>query len=155
MYHWSAIWNHLHSDDNSVILRVLRYNQSFLTAKNINLHDLCTLPVTLAQFKPKTIIFDLLSNLGLSSHASATYSKSFDLCAPRRRHASRKNHVRLKVWLASAELFLISKNASYICVTHSRWRKHHTTKTQRSRVAYVNETAPTLRASASCNLHYD
>jgi len=60
-----------------------------------------------------------VSNLGLSSHASATYSKSFDLCAPRRSHAhaSFKNHVRLIKFTSSlplAELFLVT---FYICVT--------------------------------------
>jgi len=55
---------------------------------------------------PLTLTFDLVSNLGLSSHASATYSKSFDLCAPRRRHASHRGHVTCVLNLYHAEVIV-------------------------------------------------
>ena len=55
---------------------------------------------------PLTLTFDLVSNLGLSSHASATYSKSFDLCAPRCRHASHRGHVTCVLNLYHAEVIV-------------------------------------------------
>jgi len=101
--------------------------------------------------------FDLVSNLGLSSHASATYSKSFDLCAPRRSHASFKNHVRLKVHVVACVSRAIFSPVLYLChadVNNTRLRlkgrvlftSHatHMITTQRSLLAYVLENTPQL-----------